>query len=331
MLTVDLRRYAETSPQITRALTGYSEIQWAQNSSESPSSSDVSSADVLSQARSHFSGLRLEAALQLFERDKRENRGDLERRHYFERIQINIVLGKWAEALSLSSKRVHVEAIFLSAVACGRFKKASFCLSLVCREIAWRKNGKAGGEYLATSWDLAHMHLYVTLAVSSPNAAGQRLEQLQKAYEYDLGEVARFTSLFVQRRYPEFWRAIGESRNRFQVSYYVKPCAAKIERAIRLNVIRIAAKPYSNVTFQKLADIVGTDKRTIFKGLIALVRLGRLTGTVDCVEERWHGSKEKVPEKRLVKLCRRASKLRERFEVVKFRSEVGLPPRSAAA
>jgi hypothetical protein len=270
--------------------------------------------------------LRLDQAIKLFERSKRESGTDP---HYLDRLKANLVLSRWQEALSLAQKAIHVEGIFVSAIAAGEFAAAGRALDRVCGDFCDRREHPAANQYLVSSWELAHLILYVALATKTSEATEAFVERVVGSSRYVLTALTDFVSLFVQRRFTEFDARLREWRNEFELSYYVTDVKVQLEAQIRLNVIANAVRAYANVPISDIQRLVGRTEPDIIAGLRLLITEGIVKGYLDIDQRMFYGTDDRTEEREMVDAFERTVIVREKLEKLKWKkkyAEVAAPP-----
>lgn len=167
---------------------------------EIPTSRSQAPADDTQRANQLLHTLNLEDSLQIFEKIRLSNKHSMSRadnKFYRERIEINLVLENYREALLIAQKAAnsssradnsyHIMA-FVSAIASGEFFTAKKYFDPVITEI---KTNPQDGQSVASIYELIHLVIFVSFATCS---AKETLE-ISKAifdsnnHNYDIQEL----------------------------------------------------------------------------------------------------------------------------------------------
>jgi hypothetical protein len=231
---------------------------------------------------------------------------------YRQRGEIALVLGNYPEALSLGRKAGDRELFFASAVSLGEFDLASTkCTDLLAEALTERPKNTS----LISSFELAHLIIYVGFATMTCDMVGRLADQLFDRSKFELGELFDITGIFVRREFHDFINALPVLEAHFMDSLFVGPVHESLITAIKMNVLVNLVKPHARIRFEAIQHELTLERKDVVEILRKKIREGKVRGKLDLVENEFLGGDEGMEGREMRELFERAMIVKESFAV----------------
>lgn len=267
---------------------------------ETPTSRSQLPADDTQRANQLLHTLSLEDALQIFEKIRLSNKRSMARadnKFYRERIEINLVLENYREALLIAQKAVNSSRAdnsynvmaFVSAIASGEFYTAKEYFKPVITEI---KTNPQDGQSVASIYELIHLVIFVCFATCSAKETLEKSKDIfdSNNHNYDIQELKLTSKLFYESKFSDFLKYLHYLENSFHISIYTFPVKEKFIEAIIQNVTVLYLYPLARASFQSISDALGLSNEQIIFYVKKSIREGKLDGKLDLVSMQYVAS-----------------------------------------
>jgi hypothetical protein len=260
-------------------------------------------------ARDHFKNLQVAESLNYFMVAKRAQRGCSHPDSFLKpRIELNIALENYDEALSLAIKSRLPQEIFVCAIALGDYELAAGQLDHISSHLQ--------DQGLVSMYEQLHLVMYVSFATGSSSDAARILGRVKTASNFDLTQLIGISELFVTRNFEEFvsqWRQWGKE---IDTSMYASASKDKLRVAIENNVVANIARPYSKISFGSIASMAEISLEEVEVKLKIGIRAGKILGKLDMVSRNYVGEPEMAVERDLRLKFERIVSIREKYETL---------------
>lgn len=239
-----------------------------------------------------YQSLYLEDALKSFSKsfdDIRQRNGHISTadKMYGVRTEINLVLGNYAEALSLAQKGRLDDMAFIAAISNGDFDIAKQYIKANIFKI--KKNAQER-NLIATTYEILYLIIFVLFATSTASETKELTDELFQSTTYVLEEIKPYLNSFCQRNYKSFLERLPELRKTFQFSIYTSPVVDKLTNAIIQNVVSLHLFPLARAPINLLCSEYNLSTQDAIAFIQDSIRKGKLNGKLDFVTNTYIGS-----------------------------------------
>ncbi|OHS94904.1 hypothetical protein TRFO_10854 [Tritrichomonas foetus] len=263
-----------------------------------------------------FNSLFLEDSLNAFEKAKKDL--DIRNKYYEQRAEINLVLGRYREAIALASKCRLYDMAFVAAIAAGELDYAQMLVACNLRAIESQKPDK---DVVATTFEMIHLLLFICFAKSTSKETEAIARQIFNNTNYELTFLKEMTELFINRQFYEFIQKLGELKDIFDLSIYTSPSSLHLISAIKANIVANEVEPYASLSFDELNNKLGLSNDEIASILRTLIREGRVNGKIDLINNVYIGGVADLQGRQMDDLINRTVLVRQNFQLNLWKQE----------
>lgn len=268
--------------------------------------------DYAGQALGKFRSLCLESALADFNAAKREQKSTSHPEcFYHQRAEINLVQGRYAEALSLALKGNWKEMIFVAAIANKDFEIASDYLTNMIGSL---RAGIFDKGSIVSSFEIIHLIMFLCFATKSCEETEDFLANVRSATNYDMGSLYDIAELFTTRKLAQFLARMDDLAKMWGYSIYTCHVVDELKKAIIQNVVVNQVKAYSRVSLSVLDAELRFSAASLKMVLVKAIRDGKLSGRIDFKGNEFIGSDSDLENLKNERILTRAVVIKEKFE-----------------
>jgi hypothetical protein len=278
--------------------------------------------DHLQIARDLFKTLQLEDSLASFIAAKRISHGDS---YLKPRVELNLALERYDEALSLALKARLPPEIFFSAIAAGEYELAAGQLSYISAHL------QDQGLHLASVYERLHLLMYVSFATGTSADTASLLARVRNASNFDLTALIGLSELFVKRNFAEFLSQWRQWSKEVDTSMYASASKDKLRTAIENNIVANIARPYSKISFASIASLSKLSVDDVETRLKVGIRAGKILGKLDMIAKNYVGDPAAIVDRDLVLKFERIVAIREKYETLLWAKPYGQQLKAAKA
>lgn len=290
MLTIALERIIEQSGNeslrkaLNNAKNGSGDISFGK-SEKNKQNRTLNASDL-------YQSLYLEDALKAFSKsiaEIRQRSGYVNptAKMYWERTEINLILGNYAEALSLAQKGKISDMAFVAAISNGDFEIAKDYLEANIQNVI---SGQQSRNTIVTKYELIHLIVFVLFATSSTTETKRLTDKMFAKTDFTVSELKGWINDFCQRDFTKFLKNLPAMKKIFNFSIYTCPVVEQLTNAIIQNTVLLYLYPLARAPINSLCADLSISTPNAVNFIQNSIRNGKLKGKLDLTTNTYNGT-----------------------------------------
>ena len=248
-----------------------------------------------------------------------------ENKFFYERAYSYLIIGNYAEALSLATKGMLFVMQFVMAMGCGEFDIAKSLIRIMLDEISKspvRADEIKDQPVIITNFELAHLIMYCCFATETSKGTQSVFKSLKEKVIglLELTILSDISELFINRNFSVFLSKLDALKRFIKNSIYTKPSSKALISRIEQNVIANEIEPYGKISFATIGENLGIPVEKVSYNILKVVRSGS-NGKVDLVNNVYIGGAVNQEERNLENMLNRSILIRQNFQLNLWKAE----------
>lgn len=268
--------------------------------------------------------LELEDALRAF-----QNLGKDQKDEYLhQRAEINLLIGRSAEALSLAEKGLRLyqsSAAWYDLAFCAAIsnKEYDIAAKYIHGMVAMFDSDAPFKNSVVSAWDALHLIFIVCFTTMTCEDTRKFVDLIPTKTSYEIGEFLEIANLFASRNFVEFLSHMEIIKNVLDMSIYTCNIVEDAMKRIVENIMSNIVRPYSKISFEVIArNMPGVMPSEMIPVLLRkLIRRGDVKGKIDLIDNVFIGTSESEQSRELEELFMKTLVIKQSFEQALWRED----------